>query len=422
MTTTDRQPHRPLAGIRVADLSRVLAGPYATMLLADMGADVVKIEHPEHGDDTRSWGPPWAGDQAAYYLSLNRGKRSLAIDLKDPEGLAAVRELCAGADVVVQNFRPGVIERLGLGYEQVKKLNPGVVYCSISGFSSGHSPAGRAGFDVIVQGESGLMSTTGTPGGSPTKIGIPISDVFTGLNAAAAICGALTGRERTGTGTHVEVSLINSALSSLVNVAQRGLVTGAEPERFGQAHSTIVPYQVFPTADAEMIVAAGNDSLYRRLCTAVGRAELADDPRFATNPDRVANREVLVAELTAALSAKGAEEWLPILTAAGVPVGKVRGVLEAIRAADASGDAATITVDHPTLGDLELVRAGFRFDSPTPEADAAVLPPPLLGQHSTAVLEGLGLTDEQIAGLVARGVVNQNGQTRSTTRRGADHR
>lgn len=402
----------PLAGVRVADLSRVLAGPYATMLLADMGADVVKVERPDHGDDTRAWGPPWTGDQAAYYLALNRGKRSLAIDLKDPDGLAAVRDLCASADVVVQNFRPGVVDRLGLGYAEVSKLNPGVVYCSISGFGPGHVPAGRPGFDVIVQGESGLMSTTGEPDGPPTKIGVPITDVLTGLNAAAAICGGLVRRTGTGQGSHIEVSLLNSALSSLVNVAQRALSTGTEPRRYGRAHSTIVPYQTFPTADGEIIVAAGNDSLFRRLCAAVGRPDLADDPRFSGNSDRVANRATLVAELTSALSARSAREWAPILTEAGVPVGRVRGVLDAIRAANAAGDEATMTVPHPTLGDLELVRAGFRFTSPAPQSDAAAPAPPLLGQHSTSVLEGLGLTAEQVAALVERGVVTQHGAAR----------
>ncbi|TDQ52557.1 CaiB/BaiF CoA transferase family protein [Actinorugispora endophytica] len=408
-TPLPRDPaDRPLAGVTVVDLSRVLAGPYATMLLADMGADVVKVEHPGHGDDTRSWGPPWTGDQAAYYLALNRGKRSLAVDLKDPDGLAAVRALCADADVVVQNFRPGVADRLGLGHADVSKLNPRVVYCSISGFSSGHAQPGRPGFDVIVQGESGLMSATGEPGGAPTKIGVPITDVLTALNAAAAICGGLVRSRETGQGSHVEVSLLNSALSSLVNVAQRALATGSEPERYGRAHSTIVPYQTFPTGDGEIIVAAGNDSLYRRLCSALDRPDLAEDPRFGTNPDRVAHRGELVAEITSALSARSAADWAPILTEAGVPVGRVRGILEAIRAADASGDSATMTVSHPTLGELELVRAGFRFAAPTPEADAAVPAPPLLGQHSVAVLEGLGLSPEQIAGLVERGVVAQH--------------
>ncbi|MEY9213037.1 CoA transferase [Thermobifida halotolerans] len=400
-------PAAPLAGVVVADLSRVLAGPYATMLLADMGADVVKVEHPERGDDTRAWGPPWAGDQAAYYLALNRGKRSLAVDVKDPDGLAAVRALCARADVVVQNFRPGVAERLGLGHADVASDNPGVVYCSISGFGPGHVRPDRPGFDVVVQGESGLMSTTGEPGGPPTKIGIPLADVLTGLNVATAVCGALVRRAATGRGGHIRVSLLNSALSGLVQVGQGALVTGVEPERVGHAHATIVPYQTFPTGDGDLVVAAGNDALYRKLCVALGRPELADDPRFRSNTDRVAHRGALVAEITAALAAGSAEEWTAILTDAGVPVGSVRGVLDAIRTADASGDDATMTVAHPTLGELELVRPGFRFDAPTP-GGGAVLPPPLLGQHSAAVLEELGLSPERIAALVERGAVVQH--------------
>jgi crotonobetainyl-CoA:carnitine CoA-transferase CaiB-like acyl-CoA transferase len=398
----------PLSGMLVADLSRVLAGPYATMLLADLGADVVKVEHPERGDDTRAWGPPWAGDQSAYYLALNRGKRSLAVDLKDPDGLAAVRTLCARADVVVQNFRPGTAERLGLGYADVAADNPGVVYCSISGFGPGHLRPDRPGFDVVIQGESGLMSTTGTPEGGPTKIGIPLADVLTGLNATTAVCAALVRRATTGRGEHIHVSLLNSALSALVQVGQSALVTGAEPERVGHAHPSIVPYQTFPTADGDIIIAAGNDALYRALCTVVERPDLAEDPRFRRNADRVAHRDILVAELTAALAKRSAEEWTALLSDAGVPVGKVRGVAEALRTADASGDEATMTVDHPVLGAVELIRPGFRFTGAAPQHGPAVLPPPLLGQHSVEVLRELGLSEERITALVERGTVVQH--------------
>lgn len=401
-------PGGPLAGLLVADFSRILAGPYATMLLADLGADVVKVEHPERGDDTRAWGPPWAGDQSAYYLALNRGKRSLAVDLKDPDGLAAVRTLCARADVVVQNFRPGTAERLGLGYADVAADNPGVVYCSISGFGPGHLRPDRPGFDVVIQGESGLMSTTGTPEGGPTKIGIPLADVLTGLNATTAVCAALVRRATTGRGEHIHVSLLNSALSALVQVGQSALVTGAEPERVGHAHPSIVPYQTFPTADGDIIIAAGNDALYRALCTVVERPDLAEDPRFRRNADRVAHRDILVAELTAALAKRSAEEWTALLSDAGVPVGKVRGVAEALRTADASGDEAIMTVDHPVLGAVELIRPGFRFTGAAPQHGPAVLPPPLLGQHSVEVLRELGLSEERITALVERGTVVQH--------------
>ncbi|NYE48673.1 crotonobetainyl-CoA:carnitine CoA-transferase CaiB-like acyl-CoA transferase [Spinactinospora alkalitolerans] len=405
MSSTDA---KPLTGIRVADLSRVLAGPYATMLLADLGAEVVKVEHPGRGDDTRSWGPPWADEEAAYFLSVNRGKRSLAVDVKDPEALDAVAELCARSDVVVQNFRPGVVERLGLGYADVRRRNPGVVYCSISGFGPEHEPAGRPGFDLIVQAESGLMAATGEPGGAAAKVGVAITDVLTGLNAAVSILGALVRARATGIGEHVTVSLINSALSGLASLSQGALVTGEEPQRYGNAHATIVPYQVFPTGDADIVVAAGNDSLYRRLCAVLNRPDLADDPRYATNPQRVAHRDGLVAQISAALRGRTAEEWVKLLMEAGVPVGRVRGVLDAVRAADAAGDGATVAVDHPTAGPLELLRAGFRSAS-AGGAEEPPLPPPLLGQHSADVLAELGLAEADIARLVERGAVRRGG-------------
>ncbi|MFD3686869.1 CaiB/BaiF CoA transferase family protein [Nocardiopsis sp. NPDC058631] len=401
----------PLAGVRVADLSRVLAGPYATMLLADMGAEVVKVEQPGRGDDTRAWGPPWAGaadggdgpGEAAYFLSVNRNKRSLAVDLKDPDGLAAVQELCASSDVVVQNFRPGVIDRLGLGYEAVSALNPAVVYCSVSGFGPEHEPATRPGFDIVVQAESGLMATTGPADGPASKVGVALTDVLTGLNAAVGILGALMRARATGRGENVSTSLINSTLSGLVNLTQQALVTGAEPARVGNAHTTIVPYQVFPTADAEIVVAAGNDALYQRLCRAVDRLDLAEDPRYATNPGRVAHRDELVGELSGVLRAEPADHWMDLLVGAGVPVGRVRGVLDALRTADANGDDVLRTVEHPTAGLLEQVRAGFRLESAPPPLTA----PPLLGQHSRQILTELGVDGARVDAMVARGAVQQ---------------
>ncbi|MBX9390775.1 CaiB/BaiF CoA transferase family protein [Streptomonospora nanhaiensis] len=401
-------PGRPLAGVRVADLSRVLAGPYATMLLADLGADVVKIEHPGRGDDTRAWGPPWAGGEASYFLAVNRNKRSLAVDLKDPDGLAAVQDICAAADVVVQNFRPGVADRLGLGYASVRARNPAVVYCSISGFGPEHDPPGRPGFDLIVQAESGFMAATGSPDGPPTKAGVAITDVLTGLNAAVAVLGALVRARADGRGEHVSVSLVNSALSGLANVTQQALVTGAEPERVGNTHGSIVPYQAFPTADSEIVVAAGNDSLFQRLCAVLRRPDLADDPRYATNPLRVAHRAELVAEISAALRARPAAEWVRDLLDAGVPVGRVRGVLDAVRTAQAAGDDVLLAAHHPAAGPLELVRAGFRLDSaPAAGRRAPAAPPPLLGEHSARVLAEAGLAPERVAALIARGAVHQ---------------
>ncbi len=408
MTAPPAPSSAPLSGMLVADLSRVLAGPYATMLLADLGADVVKVEHPERGDDTRAWGPPWAGDQSAYYLALNRGKRSLAVDLKDPDGLAAVRTCVRGPTWSCRTSGLARPNGWAWGMPTWPPTTPGWVYCSISGFGPGHLRPDRPGFDVVIQGESGLMSTTGTPEGGPTKIGIPLADVLTGLNATTAVCAALVRRATTGRGEHIHVSLLNSALSALVQVGQSALVTGAEPERVGHAHPSIVPYQTFPTADGDIIIAAGNDALYRALCTVVERPDLAEDPRFRRNADRVAHRDILVAELTAALAKRSAEEWTALLSDAGVPVGKVRGVAEALRTADASGDEATMTVDHPVLGAVELIRPGFRFTGAAPQHGPAVLPPPLLGQHSVEVLRELGLSEERITALVERGTVVQH--------------
>ncbi|MFD6952458.1 formyl-CoA transferase [Nocardiopsis sp. TSRI0078] len=414
----------PLAGVRVADLSRVLAGPYATMLLADMGAEVVKVEQPGRGDDTRSWGPPWAGaakappggpgadergsggsgpGEAAYFLSVNRNKRSLAVDLKDPEGLAAVQELCAASDVVIQNFRPGVIDRLGLGYEAVSARNPAVVYCSVSGFGPEHEPSTRPGFDIVVQAESGLMATTGPAEGPASKVGVALTDVLTGLNAAVGVLGALMRARATGRGENISVSLINSTLSGLVNLTQQALVTGVEPARVGNAHTTIVPYQAFPTADAEIVVAAGNDALYQRLCAALNRPDLGGDPRYATNPGRVEHREELVTELSATLRARSADHWMEILVGAGVPVGRVRGVLDALRTADDSGDDVLRAVEHPTAGLVEQVRAGFRLENSPPPLTA----PPLLGQHSRQVLTELGVDGAAVDGMIRRGAVQQ---------------
>jgi crotonobetainyl-CoA:carnitine CoA-transferase CaiB-like acyl-CoA transferase len=391
----------PLTGIRVVDLSRVLAGPYATMTLADLGADVVKVEHPKGGDETRSWGPPYAGGEAAYFLSVNRSKRSVALDLKQPEGRELALELCTRADVVIENFRPGGAARLGLDYETVRAGRPDVVYCTISGFGR-REPRDRPGYDFVLQAESGLMAITGEPDGVPTKVGVALIDVLTGLNAATAILAALLRRDRTGEGELIEVALLDSALASLVNVAQNALVTGEEPGRFGNAHPSIVPYQPFRAADGWIAVAAGNDGLYARLCRAVERPELAEDERFATNEARVRNRTALIAELDAVFAARATEEWVELLLAAGVPGGKIRGVGEALRSAEASGAAATIRVSHPTAGPIDLVAPPFSLAGAGLRPAAA---PPLLGEHTAEVLAELGVGDERQAELEERGVI-----------------
>ena len=369
----------PLDGLRVVDLSRVLAGPYCTMVLADLGADVIKVERPGAGDETRGWGPPYAGGEAAYYLSINRSKRSVALDLSEDAGLAAAVELCARADVVIENFRAGTADRLGLGYEALRERNPKLVYCSITGFGSAREPAGRPGYDFIAQAESGLMSITGFD--EPAKVGVAMVDVLTGLHAAVGILAAVNA----GESRRVEVSLIDSGLASLVNVAAGALLTGKEPGRYGNAHPHIVPYQPFRSADGWVAVAAPNDGLYRRMCEAIGRPELAGDERFATNADRVQHRDELIPLLEAAFAERRADDWVAALDAAGVPAGKIRGVLEAFDAAADAGDPATVEVDHPTAGRIPLVRSPIRTDVREPG------PPPLLGEHTEEVLRELGL-------------------------------
>jgi crotonobetainyl-CoA:carnitine CoA-transferase CaiB-like acyl-CoA transferase len=387
----------PLDGLRVVDLSRVLAGPYCTMMLADLGADVVKIERPGEGDETRTWGPPYAGGEAAYFLSVNRSKRSVAVDLKHPEGRALVLDLCARADVVLENFRPGAAERLGLDAATVHDRNPAAVYCSITGFGR-HGSRERPGYDFVVQAESGLMAVTGAADGPPTKAGVAVVDVVTGLHAAVAILAALRRRDATGQGERIEVSLLDSAFSSLANVAQSALVTGEEPGRFGNAHPSIAPYQPFRASDGWIAVAAAHDSLFARLCDALGCPELAQDERFRTNAARVRNRAELLPPLEDAFAARSAEEWVAALDEAGVPAGKIRGVLEALRAAA----PATVRVEHPTAGALELVAPPFALESSPLREPVA---PPLLGQHTREVLTELGLDAVRIGDLDARGVV-----------------
>ena len=387
----------PLASVRVLDLSRVLAGPYCTMLLADLGADVVKIERPGEGDETRQWGPPSAGGESAYFLSVNRNKRSCAVDLARPEGRDIVQRLATRADVVIENFRTGTAERLGLGYEHLRAANPRLVYCSITGFGSEREPPDRPGYDFIAQAESGLMAVTGPVDGEPSKVGVAVVDVLAGTHAAVGVLAALHG----GRAARIEVPLIDTALAALVNVAENALVTGHEPGRFGNAHPSIVPYETFRASDGWIAVAAANDGLFTRLCDALGAPELATDERFASNPERVRNREDLIPLLSASFAARPMDEWLAVLNTAGVPAGKVRGVRDAIRAAKRAGRTAAVRVEHPTAGPLDLVGSPLRLAS----GIRAPEPPPLLGQHTAEVLHECGYADATISELARTGVI-----------------
>jgi crotonobetainyl-CoA:carnitine CoA-transferase CaiB-like acyl-CoA transferase len=373
----------PLEGVKVLDLSRVLAGPYATMVLADLGADVVKVEHPERGDDTRQWGPPFAGGESAYFLSVNRNKRSVGVDLKDAEGLERVKELAADADVLIENMRRGALEKFGLGYETLKELNPGLIYCSITGFGPGKDEE-RPGYDFLIQARAGIMGITGfpEPDGEPTKVGVAIADIVCGLYAATAILAALRRRETTGDGTRIEVPLFESTLSWLANRGQEYLVSGEDKGRMGNGHPTIVPYQTFDASDKQIAVAVGNDAQFGRLCEAIGREDLAEDERYTTNPDRVANREQLVEALQGEFSERTADEWVEKIRAARVPCGPVNTLAEALADEHLSSTDMLREVEHPAAGMLEMLGSPVLMDGERPPIRR---PPPTLGQHTGEV-------------------------------------
>ena len=387
----------PLADVTVADFSRVLSGPWCTMTLADLGADVIKVERPGQGDETRGWGPPFAGGEAAYFLSANRSKRSVALDLSRDDHREAALRLVARADVVVENFRPGTMDRLGLGEEACRARNPGVIYASITGFGRSGEGARRPGYDFIIQGQGGLMDLTGEPDGDPQKVGVAISDITAGLYAAIGILAALRARDASGTGRHVHVSLLGAQVAWLANQAANHLIGDLDVTRMGNAHPNIVPYQVFHTADRPFVLAVANESIWARFCEAVDRPDLAGDPRFATNADRVRSRDALVEELTGLFAARRRDEWLASLSAAQIPCGPINTVREVFADPLVAALDLVQQVQHPAAGPIDLVRAPIDLDGQPVPVRAA---PPRLGEHTDEVLADLGYDDDERARLV----------------------
>jgi crotonobetainyl-CoA:carnitine CoA-transferase CaiB-like acyl-CoA transferase len=367
----------PLDGILVADFSRVLAGPYASMLLGDLGADVIKVERPDGGDDTRAWGPPWREDQSTYYLGLNRNKRSVALDLGDPADLELARELAGRADVLLESFRPGLMERWGLGGDALRERNPGLVTCSITAFGTGEEGAALPGYDFLLQALGGLMSITGEPDRRPVKVGSAVVDLICGLLAVVGVQAALAERERTGRGRHVEVSLMDAALTSLLNQGSAWVAGGVVPGRMGNRHPSIVPYETYDAADRPFAVAVGNDRLFARLCDATGLDELPADPRFATNAARVANVDALSARLSAVFATRDADHWVQALRAVSVPAGLINGVDEAWALAERLGMEPIAEPDGIPVGAPPL-----RLDGERPEVRRA---PPRLDEHGEEI-------------------------------------
>jgi crotonobetainyl-CoA:carnitine CoA-transferase CaiB-like acyl-CoA transferase len=387
----------PLEGIRVLDLSRVVAGPYCSMTLGDLGADVIKVENPDGGDDTRRFGPPFVAGESAYFLCLNRNKRSVTLDLKDPAGQRIARDLAARSDVLVENLRPGALARFGLDPSNLRERDPRLITCSLSAFGTTGPYCEEPGYDFVMQALTGLMSVTGRPDDEPMKVGVALIDVLAGLYAATAILGALRVRDLTGRGQHVDLSLFESGLAGLINVASTYLVAGEHPHRYGNAHPSIVPYQVFPTRDRPFVVGVANDRQFALFSACVGHPEWAADARFATNPARVANRAELVRLIESALRERDAAEWEEKLRAAGVPCAPINDVADAFEHPQAQALGVVARIAHPAAGLVPLVRPPFHLSETPPTIRR---PPPRLGEHTEEVLGeilGMGEVDNSMA-------------------------
>ena len=382
-----------LEGIKIVDLTRVLAGPFCTMTLADLGADVIKIEGTATKDDTRFWGPPYAGGESAYYLCANRNKRAIRLNLKSEKGKEVFKRLVAESDVVVQNFKTGTLERMGLGYEQLKAVNPRIILASITGFGSNGPYKDLAGYDYIIQAMSGLMEITGDQQSGPMKVGVAIADVLTGLYTTVGILAAIQERNHSGVGQSIDISLFDSQISALVNVASNYLVSGIIPKRLGNQHPNIVPYQVFPTADQEMVVAVGNDAQFRKFVQVLGVEDWADDDRFATNPKRVENRELLIGMISERMKTQSSRHWREQLEAVGVPNGPINNMKELFADPQVKAREMVVEMAHPTAEKIKLVGSPLKLSRTPVEMKRH---PPLYGEHTEQVLASLGYTSEQI--------------------------
>ena len=396
-------PSGPLNGVTVLDLTRVLSGPFCTMMLADMGARVIKVERPGDGDETRAWGPPFVGGESAYFLGTNRNKESIALDFKRPEGRRIIDRLLDQADVVVENFRPGALARIGLDYESLKETHSKLIYASISGFGQTGPRKLEAGYDAVVQAEGGLMSITGDPDGPPFRVGVAIADLVAGMLAAQGIILALFARERTGRGQQVDIGMLDGVVSILSYHASMHLTAGIRSGRLGNRHATIAPYDIFAAADGEFFLAVGNDDQFRRLCTAAGIPSLPEDPRFATNPARVVHHAELRQLLSPVLCSRSRAYWIEVLTEAGVPCGAVRDVPEALADPQVLAREMVQSVEHAAAGMLKVVGVPIKL-SETPGSVRTA--PPTLGQHTVAILEELGFAVPDIERLRSDGVIS----------------